>query len=237
MGQDEIGKRFERWVIVDAAKRYNGSRVWKCVCDCGKVKNVRGEALANGRSKSCGCLAVDKRRARKKPVKMFICAECKQEREDKTRVGDVCARCWEALMPSSGVQVGMRFGRLLVTKLRPMIALCDCGNIVTNRKAHDLAFGRLRSCGCLRAEKRRVYGPSKRWSAVELINPDAKSAHQRFRVTCSQCGHTCERGIGAVARDVERVGCQACAAAKVRAERKRIAASHDERQARKEAAE
>jgi hypothetical protein len=29
--------------------------IWKCLCECGKEYNVRGSALRNGHTKSCGC--------------------------------------------------------------------------------------------------------------------------------------------------------------------------------------
>ncbi len=32
-----------------------GVAFWKCKCKCGNIKNVRGPALKNGLSKSCGC--------------------------------------------------------------------------------------------------------------------------------------------------------------------------------------
>ena len=30
--------------------------MWKCVCDCGSVVNVRAATLLNGDTKSCGCI-------------------------------------------------------------------------------------------------------------------------------------------------------------------------------------
>lgn len=55
------GNRFGRWTAIDAAedqitaKGYH-NKMWKCMCDCGNIKNVRGKTLTSGVSKSCGCL-------------------------------------------------------------------------------------------------------------------------------------------------------------------------------------
>ena len=179
------------------------------VCDCGNTNTVRESVLTAGDSLSCGCLRTEMQARKFKPkAPTFTCAECKHEREAKTRVGDVCARCWEASMPSSGVQVGMRFGRLLVTKMRPMIALCDCGNIVTNRQPYHLAHGRLRSCGCLRKDKRKE--TNARWASIELLNPEDKVEFRTYRVICTRCGTQHERGTESVLRPTQTGGCSAC---------------------------
>lgn len=55
------GQRFGRWVVIERApdnvtpKGYHNI-MWKCVCDCGTMKVVRGKTLLSGKSKSCGCL-------------------------------------------------------------------------------------------------------------------------------------------------------------------------------------
>lgn len=42
-------------VIERAGSDKWGSSVWKCLCDCGKEKVVRGGHLTSGKSQSCGC--------------------------------------------------------------------------------------------------------------------------------------------------------------------------------------
>lgn len=59
-----IGKRFGRLIVVSEEEPYvslSGKRVlvYKCKCDCGNVKNVRGTHLRQGRVKSCGCLKAE----------------------------------------------------------------------------------------------------------------------------------------------------------------------------------
>jgi len=43
-------------VLEELAKDKNGHRMWRCLCECGKEKNVNTSDLTNGGVKSCGCL-------------------------------------------------------------------------------------------------------------------------------------------------------------------------------------
>lgn len=56
---DLTGQRFNRWLVIERNMSYVGIGVsrWKCVCDCGKVKEaVMYTSLVRGMSQSCGCL-------------------------------------------------------------------------------------------------------------------------------------------------------------------------------------
>lgn len=49
-------------VIADDGSRSNTGRVlWLCECSCGDRVHVQSQNLKNGRTKSCGCLNVDKK--------------------------------------------------------------------------------------------------------------------------------------------------------------------------------
>jgi len=55
------GKRFGRLLVIDMAiHRKDRCVVWRCLCDCGRVKLVRGNSLVSGLTTSCGCLAKEK---------------------------------------------------------------------------------------------------------------------------------------------------------------------------------
>ena len=56
--KDKRGKKFgELLVLEDTGKRYkNGSVIWKCLCECGKITEVISGDLTSGNTKSCGCL-------------------------------------------------------------------------------------------------------------------------------------------------------------------------------------
>lgn len=58
---DRVGERFGRLVVLSRAEDYiapNGKKHirWKCLCDCGKETVVDVCQLAQGHTKSCGCL-------------------------------------------------------------------------------------------------------------------------------------------------------------------------------------
>lgn len=55
--RDLNGERFGRLVVTKRMENNSrGQAYWQCVCDCGKVKCVRGGHLSGGLIKSCGCL-------------------------------------------------------------------------------------------------------------------------------------------------------------------------------------
>ena len=39
----------------------SGKAHWTCKCDCGNIKNISGDKLRDGRTKSCGCLQMEMR--------------------------------------------------------------------------------------------------------------------------------------------------------------------------------
>jgi hypothetical protein len=48
--------RFGRWVVLRFAGRAKGVNLWRCRCDCGTERDVRGNGLGKpSRSVSCGC--------------------------------------------------------------------------------------------------------------------------------------------------------------------------------------
>lgn len=51
-----IGDRFKMLVVLERLGSRNKKRYWKCLCDCGNVKEVSSAELNYGRVKSCGCL-------------------------------------------------------------------------------------------------------------------------------------------------------------------------------------
>lgn len=56
------GDRFGHWTVLEyvglrkaSANTRNRLRMYRCVCDCGRTREVRGTDLTRGVSLSCGC--------------------------------------------------------------------------------------------------------------------------------------------------------------------------------------
>ena len=56
---DLTGLKIGRLTVVRAIAMINGKLFWHCMCDCGNPKDITGERLKNGQTKSCGCLKRD----------------------------------------------------------------------------------------------------------------------------------------------------------------------------------
>ena len=54
---DLTGQRFGSWTVLSEApaRSYGNVTMWLCQCDCGTIREVNGQLLRDGRSKSCGC--------------------------------------------------------------------------------------------------------------------------------------------------------------------------------------
>ena len=66
-----VGQKFNRLTVIGISKELNGKYIrwmWTCRCDCGNVKKMRGDYVATGHSKSCGC-------ARKENKPFFVHGE------------------------------------------------------------------------------------------------------------------------------------------------------------------
>ena len=54
--QNLIGQRFGKLVVKEKAPSRKGRGFWLCQCDCGNIKEIRTDALKEGKTQSCGCL-------------------------------------------------------------------------------------------------------------------------------------------------------------------------------------
>ena len=63
MGQfiDLVGKTFGRLTVVEKTDKRgsSGAVFWKCLCICGKTKDVSSSCLRTNQTKSCGCWFLD----------------------------------------------------------------------------------------------------------------------------------------------------------------------------------
>lgn len=51
---DMVGQRFGKLTVMSRAGVRQERAAWRCLCDCGKVVDVRGDKLRAGRVQSCG---------------------------------------------------------------------------------------------------------------------------------------------------------------------------------------
>lgn len=59
--KDLIGQKFGRLIVIrHSGINKQGNYQWLCLCDCGNERIVRGGALQNGHTKSCGCLKTER---------------------------------------------------------------------------------------------------------------------------------------------------------------------------------
>ncbi len=58
------GQKFSRLLVARRSDAAHPERrvLWECICDCGNQHQASTSALKSGRSKSCGCLMVDRTR-------------------------------------------------------------------------------------------------------------------------------------------------------------------------------
>ena len=129
------GQRFGRYVVVERAPEVVARAGWVCRCDCGTLKVVLAQDLKSGGTRSCGCARIEE-----------AAANGAKGTPAKTRAAALGGRT---------------FGRLLVVERSTRSDLgrgvwwrcrCDCGT-ECNVRADNLTTGKVRSCGCLRAEK------------------------------------------------------------------------------------
>ena len=54
---DLKGAEFGNWIVLGRSdKSFRGNTYWYCLCKCGKKKDVLGDTLRRGSSRSCGCI-------------------------------------------------------------------------------------------------------------------------------------------------------------------------------------
>jgi hypothetical protein len=59
---DLTGKTFGRLQVLSPHEKVkNKTTIWLCKCSCGVIKTVRGSDMVQGKTQSCGCLALENR--------------------------------------------------------------------------------------------------------------------------------------------------------------------------------
>jgi hypothetical protein len=126
--KDLTGMRFGLLTVMGAADPKGRRTMWNVKCACSTEKQVRGENLVDGRTKSCGCA-----RQRFKSTKMEKRYSLVNQRFGRLLV------LWRA-------PKGNRKSRNIVWECK-----CDCGKLTTV-SASALKSGATQSCGCLQLD-------------------------------------------------------------------------------------
>ena len=117
---DLIGQRFGHLTVLeDSGERYHRSVLWKCQCDCGRIKNISGNTLKTGHAKSCGN------------------DNCEYHHYYDDLTGKIFGFL-TVLKPTT-----MKDGSHMY-----WLCKCECGNI-TEVASNHLKNGNIKSCGCI----------------------------------------------------------------------------------------
>jgi hypothetical protein len=162
---DLTGQTFGRWTVIKRADRAtqqigDGHCRWLCECECGTVKDVSGNTLRNGMSKSCGCLTKEKH-GPQADLAGCVFGKWTVVSLGEQRDGDTSYR-WTCR--------------------------CECG-IVRDVLSGSLLNGESKSCGCLAATlssaRASTHGmwQSREWRSWQLMrqrcnNKNAKGYHR-----------------------------------------------------------
>ena len=123
-----IGQKYGLLTVIDEApSAANGDAMWKCRCDCGNIKIVKGRHLRSGNTTSCGC----------KRIQSLI-------ENNHKKIKDLTNQKFGmliALYPN-----GSNNNRNIIWHCR-----CECGN-ECDISSHDLITGNTKSCGCARTK-------------------------------------------------------------------------------------
>ncbi len=127
-----VGKRFGRLLVTgNAGRNERGNLLYSCVCDCGKSVIALGSLLRNGGTKSCGCLATEKRKEIGKASKGRA----------SSKVPDLAGKIF-GLLTVIQRDGSNAHGQAL------WLCRCECGK-ETHVTTTKLNSGATKSCGCL----------------------------------------------------------------------------------------
>lgn len=163
---DLTGQRFERLEVLKRAPKPDGatstSAFWLCKCDCGTEKIISGNVLKQGKAKSCGCLASEKR-------------------DKDSLIGKVFERLTviERAERPQGVKGGDAY----------WLCECECGKKVVVM-GKSLKSGKTKSCGCYKRDLIRKDLTGLRFGKLVAVKPEGISndGYILWRCECD-CGN------------------------------------------------
>ncbi|WP_332632543.1 hypothetical protein [Halalkalibacter flavus] len=55
---DLTGQTFGKWTVLKRVDNRKNHPYWMCLCECGTIREVKGSALRDAVSTSCGCAVI-----------------------------------------------------------------------------------------------------------------------------------------------------------------------------------
>ena len=125
------GEKFGKLTVIKFDHKEHNRSYYRCKCDCGTEKVIRGTSLTNGTTKSCGCLIHDQHNKRNKEIK------------PGTKFGKLTVV--KSIYKDKKIYYSCK---------------CDCGN-ETTVLGTSLINGNTKSCGCYQKEFSKTHGMKK----------------------------------------------------------------------------
>lgn len=164
---DETGNKYGALTVLEYTKDKNNRGAWRCRCNCGNEKIVRGPDLRSGRITTCGqsgCIEKIKRNGNFKDL-----------------TGQIFGRL-----------TVLEINQTTSTKRLSWLCRCNCGNIVSIT-GENLTSGQTKSCGCLRKELAHENGrkdiTNQRFGKLVALYSTKQNSHGVYLWMCQcDCG-------------------------------------------------
>lgn len=143
--QDYAGREINYLTVIGENEKLakDGSIQWDFQCVCGNIITETPYRVISGHKKSCGCM-----RYKNIKHKKHVCTKSQRVDADSyigKRNNRLTVVGWEK--PENGGRINL-------------VCRCDCGNTV-KILPYQFVNGGVKSCGCIRGEKRKTHGLSK----------------------------------------------------------------------------
>lgn len=165
MYEDLTNKKFGYWTVLGfAGHKTLGKKkkaIWTAQCRCGTIRDVCGESLRSGASKSCGCYKVERTKAVYDDIL------------PNTKFGDLTVQY---------------ITDKRVNRRKVYHCICSCGNEV-DVPSNKLISGKKKSCGCIKApSKKRLQLTDMTFNYLYVVGFDSvKNGKTMWKCRC-RCG-------------------------------------------------
>lgn len=172
-------EKFGRWTVVEFSGVVNSNAMWLCVCECGTERVVKGSALREGRTFSCGCY--------------------NKEMVKKSNIIDISGKRY------GNLTVVEYFG--VENKITKWKCKCDCGNekIINGS---DLKRGHTKSCGCIPSGISVLDISGNRYGILLVLNNyKIENGQTYWECLCDCGGRKFANSQGLKCGDISSCGC------------------------------